>query len=507
MGKYLVGIDSGTQSTRVIIFSEKGELVSKGVAKHPALIAERQGWAEHGEMDAWVGLCEAARNALEKFDGSISDIIGIGLSSQRGTTLAVDEKANIIQRPISWMDARMAYGIQPMPDDTEPLYKFLRYYSKANWCKVNKPDVFDRAYKWLTIAGYLGYRMCGEYVDTIANQSGGWPIDQEDWCVAKDDWKYECVGVRRDQLAKMFQPGEVLGRVTKEAAQATGFPEGCPVVACAGDKQGEVLGAGCIKPGQIYITFGTSASIALVGDARKASPDMSFICYLSCVPGIYNYEAGMWRGYWLISWFRDNLGMDLAAEAKASGKSIEQLLNEEAADVPAGSEGLVIIPDWQAPSARPKGKGMMIGFDDRHGRKHMFRAMIEGISQQLKINSEVMAKQLSSGEITELFVGGGGSQSPITTQATADIFNVPVKRSNMPETCSLGAAICAAVGAKVYPSFDEAVRNMVAEPDVFYPIPENQKLYEELREKVHKKVYPAMAPILSDLIELTKDKK
>ncbi len=505
MSKYLVGTDSGTQSSRVIIFDTEGNIVAKGSAKHPDLILERQGWSEHGEEDCWKGFCEAAKDALNKFKGNPKDIIGIGFSSQRGVTYCLDKDGNQLQRPISWMDQRMAYGIEKMDREIPPFWQFLRYYSKANWTKVNRPEIFDKTDKWLTNGGYLGYKLTGEFVDTIANQNGGFPVDKTKFALHDEDWAYECVGTRRDQLPKMFLPGEVMGYVSAQSAAESGLPQGCPVIACAGDKQGEVLGAGCIENGQCYITFGTCTSLDIVAPVDRPSPDLSYLVYMACRPHQYNYEASLSKGYWLISWLRDNMGMDLATEAKARGVSIEELLNWEAADVPAGSEGLIIIPDWWVPRCRPNGKGMIFGFDDRHKRKHIFRAMIEGISQQLKINTDIMCSQID-GKVTEIRAGGGGSLSPITMQSTADIFGVPVRRTHTSETCALGAAISAAVGSGVYSTYEDAVAHMVSEGEVFHPIPENVKLYRELREKVHMKAYSAMKPIFDDLVELTGQK-
>ena len=448
------------------------------------------------------------RMRFSQFKGNLKDIVGIGLSSQRGTFMAVDQEGNIIQRPISWMDQRMAYEIEAMPDDCDPWYKFLRFYSKPNWFRVNKPDVFKKAYKWLGVAGFLNFKLCGDYVDTIANQSVGWPIDREAWKVSEEDWKFECIGIRKDQMARLVRPGEILGYVSPEGAESTGFPEGCPVLACAGDKQCEQLGAGVFKEGQAYITFGTSSSLGLVGNKTqmKSDPALSYIPYLACVPGTWNYEAGIYTGYWLVSWFRDNLCMDLAAEAKSKDTSIEALLNQQAAKIPPGSEGLIVIPDWAAPRARPFGKGMIIGFDSRHTRAHILHAIIEGISLQLKVNTDIMCKKMGT-QFTELRVGGGGSQSDISMQCTADIFGVPAARTYLAENCSLGAAICAAVGVGVYPSFETAVEGMTKVSETFYPISENQKFYDDLRESVFMKSYSTLEPVLKSLVELTKDKK
>jgi len=505
MSKYFIGTDSGTQSTRVIIFDEKGCIAAKGSAVHPPLINERQGWAEHDYNDCWTGFCQAAKQAMQNFKGDVKDIIGIGFSSQRGVLYTLDESGAQLQRPISWMDQRMAFGLEEFPMELHPFTKFMRFYSKANWTKVNRPEVFAKTDRWLTNGGYLGYKLTGEFVDSIANQSGGWPIDKVNWRLSEDDWLYDCFGVRKDQMPRLFMPGQIMARVSAQGAEESGLPEGMPLYACAGDKQGETLGAGCIHDGQCYITFGTCTSLDYVRSVEKPATNLSYLTYMACVPNQYNYEASLAKGYWLISWFRDNLGMDLAKEAGEKGVSIEQLLNEEAADVPPGSEGLVIFPDWQASSTRPNSKGVILGFDGRHKRKHMFRAMIEGISQQLKINTDRMCANMD-GAVQSIVAGGGGSLSPITMQCTADIFNVPVSRTSTAETCSLGAAISAAVGSGFYKSYDEAVANMVHVSDTFQPIPENVELYAALQEKVVEPMYPTLKPIFDELAPLTGQK-
>lgn len=503
MAKYLVGIDSGTQSTRVILYDTTGKLVAKGSAQHPALINEYPDWAEHGELDTWNALCQASKQALANFSGDINDIVGIGLCSQRSVTYTLDKDGNQLQRPISWMDRRMATELLPQLQDEIPVMRFRAMSSKANWTKLHRPQIYEKAAKWMTNSGYLTYRLTGEFADTAANQLGGAPVDNETWGSSKDQHLYELIGIRPEQFPTLYKPGEVMGRLNAQASQETGLPQGIPVVACAGDKQTELLGAGCIHDGQSYITFGTLASLDIVGSQMVVSPDSTYYTLLGCTPFQYNYEAAINKGYWLISWFRDNLGMDLENIAKERGVSIEQLLNEEAATVPPGSEGLVVVPDWQVPAYRPNGKGVILGFDGRHKRKHMFRALLEGISQQLKLNADRMHDQIGY-EITEILAGGGGSQSAITMQCTADIFNVPVRRMATFETCSLGAAVSAAIGAGIFKTYDEAIANMVSIGKTFEPIPENVKLYKEIRDRVHGKVYTTLKPIFDELYEINK---
>lgn len=508
-GKYLVSIDSGTQSTRVSIFDEQGNRLVMGSAQHPGTMSPRLGWHEHGKDDIWGALCAASKEAFGQFEGDVADIIGIGVASQRICVNIVDKDANLLYNPISWMDDRwkMNYAsLGPMPDDVEhPLYKaFMPYYSVANWMKFNVPEVYEKAYKYLNVTGYLGAKLTGEYVDSIANNLG-WPYNEVKWEGFMPDRYIELMGLRKDQLANVVSPGVIVGRVTAEAAAATGMPEGCALYTSGGDKQCELLGAGIVQHGQAYVTLGTLSGVDMVCDDYRPSPTFAYFTYLACYPRKYNYEAPLGKGCWLISWFRDNFGQDLKVAAAEKGVSVEDLLNEEAEKVSPGSDGLVVLPDWSPGGARPHSKGMFIGFDDRHSRSHVYRALLEGIVMEIKDKSEAMEEALDM-PINELYIGGGGSKSKLMSQIIADVFNVPVYRSHDPENTSLGIAMCAAVGSGVYASFDDAIVGMVKEFDVFQPNADNHALYKKLRKEVIDKLYPCLEETMKTLIEITGEK-
>lgn len=508
--KYLVSVDSGTQSTRVMIFDTQGNRVATGSAQHPEMISPRQGWHEHGKDDSWNALCTASQKAFAQFRGNPEDVVGIGLSSQRICVNIVDKDGQLLHNPISWMDSRwkMNYAsLGKLPEDIQdPAYRFfMPYFSIANWMKFNQPGIYEKAHKYLNVAGYLGHNLTGQYRDSISNNIG-WPYDVVGWTGLVKDEYIELMGLRRDQLVEVVLPGGHVGDITPEAAAKTGMPAGCPVYACAGDKQCELLGVGAVQEGQAYITLGTLSGLDVVSTKYTPSPTFSYSTYLSAYPKNYNYEAFLGKGFWLVSWFRENFGMDLAQEAESKGISIEEMLNREAEQIPAGAEGLVVLPDWASAKTRPYSKGMIIGFDDRHGRAHMYRALIEGIVMEIKSQTDAMVQGLGV-EIKELYVGGGGSKARFCVQAIADAFNMPVRCTREPENTSLGAAICAAVGSGVYIDFDDAIAHMAKEFDIYEPIAENYEMYRFLREEVLTKLYPAMEDVMKNLVEKTADKK
>lgn len=504
--KYVVGIDSGTQSTRVIIFDTRGQKVCMGIAAHPPLIAEKAGYAVHDYDDLWNGLCHACDDLFSKFEGDVHEIAAIGLSGQRGTTFFVGEDNRQLCRPISWMDLRWRENASHLPPSTEamdPWCDYLRNYSRMNWMKTNSPELAGKIHKYLTAPGYMGYQLFGGYVDTLANNLG-MPVDREQWALYEDDEVFEKMGLKRSQLARFVEPGQVMGHVTAEAAALTGFPEGCPVVACAGDKQCEVLGSGSISDGQAYITLGTLSGLDIVGE--KYIPDaykkLKHRTYLASVPGTWHAEAAISKGFWLVSWFRDNLAEGLDAKAEKLGMTIEAYLDREAESIPAGSEGLVTIPDWKSNWDKPAAKGMFIGFDHRHKRAHMFRSLIEGIVMQLKVSTDEMCGIIGK-SITELRVGGGGSKSVTAVQTIADVFNIPVKKSVETETCSLGCAICAAVGAGIFPDFQQAVEAMGQQTETYTPIAEHHAVYQKLMDRVFSQCYTINEDLLKEIAKIT----
>jgi sugar (pentulose or hexulose) kinase len=509
--KYVIGIDSGTQSTRVIMYDSKGKRVAAGSAEHPKLQNPHKGWFEHGKDDIWNGLRSATADMLAHFSGSVNDIAGIGLSSQRACCLAVDQEGELLYNPISWLDERWHMNIPCLgkieTDIADPLYQgFWPYYSKALWFKFNEKDVYDKAAKYLSVSAYLANKLTGNAsLDTISN-AFGWPWDVINWTSYQGDAEIELVGMRRDQIAVPVPAGTLIGKLNAGAAKVLGLPEGCPVAIGTGDKQSELLGVGAIKHGQAYITLGTLAGLDLVCSDYKPALDFAYYTYLGAIPKLYNFESSVNKGFWLISWFRDNFGDGLKEEARAAGVSVEAMLDREAETIPAGSEGLVVLPDWWTPAARPNGKGMFIGFDDRHKRGHMYRALVEGLMTQIKIGADRMSERLGM-TIDEIYIGGGGSKSNFIAQVIADMFNVPVYRTRESENCSLGAALCGAVGAGIYPDLPSAAAGMASGTDRFSPNKESHELYKALSENVIQKLYPALEEVLKNLIELTANKQ
>lgn len=452
--RLLVGIDNGSQSSKVTIFDEHGTAVASGRSPLRPYSTPVPGVVEHPDDDLWSSIQAASRQAMAAFDGDVVDIVGVGLCTIRFCRALLQADGSLAAPVLSWMDARVG-----------------RPYEHVD----------DRVAFVTTSSGYITHCLTGEFRDTAANYQGVWPVDTDSWQWHSSQQELEMAGLRRDQLFELVQPGEVLGRITASAAALTGLPAGLPVVATANDKAVEALGSGLSESTTLLISLGTYITSMTIGDVNRAGSDAVWSNFAS-VPGEYLYESGgIRRGMWTVSWFRDLLGDAERAAAESAGESLEERLGREAAAVPAGADGLLAILDWLAPADAPHRKGSLLGFDGRQGRAHVYRAILEGIAMTMKRHADAMADELET-QFDRVVVSGGGSVSPLLTQILADVFALPVRRPATTDGAGLGAAISAAVGLGVHPSFDAAQAAMVTVHDEFRPDATRHDLYAALGE-------------------------
>jgi sugar (pentulose or hexulose) kinase len=455
---YFIGVDSGTQSTKVSIINQKGEVVQSASQPLRPMISRKKGWMEHPDDDLWDSLKEALRKLFEIFEGDREAVLGIGLCSIRCCRVFLKSDGTLAEPVMSWMDVRAYETFQDEPG--------IAYTGSTS--------------------GYLTFRLTGELKDTIANSfQYQFPVDLETWQWSQDPEHFDPFNIPREKLLEMSLPGEILGRVTKAASSETGLPAGLPVVSTANDKAVEALGSGLIHEDRGLLSLGTYITSMVVGkDVREGSDH--FFTNLSCVPWRYLYEStGIRGGMWHISWFKGIIGDGLAEKAKGNGGSVEELLEKEAREAPPGSDGLLIAPDWLAPADQLYKKGVMIGFDQRHTRGHIYRALKEAIAMRMKNHFDAMNSEI--GVIPEkLIVCGGGSNSDLFMQIVADVFGMPAIRNVINGAAGLGAAICAAVATRFYSDFDQAVDHMVRPKDEFQPDPQRQEIYRRINEGAYR---------------------
>ncbi|QIK63774.1 sugar kinase [Leucobacter viscericola] len=468
--KYLIGIDGGSQSTKVVIFDTEGHIVCETAEALAPMHTPAPGVVEHPDDDLYTTLEAAAARAMRQFPGDPADIVGVGLCTIRCCRALVRADGTLAAPVQSWMDLRLSRPYEHESDD-------VAYVT--------------------TTSGYIMGRITGSLTDTAANYIGPWPMDVGTWDWFSDPDTFDSFGISREMLFELKMPGEIGGYVNSAFAAATGIPEGLPVVHTANDKAAEALGAGLRDERVGLVSLGTYIAAMVVGPTFAKDPQYYFTNFAS-EPHRYVYEsAGIRRGMWTVSWLRNLVGAEITQAAAERGIGREEYLNELAADIPAGSDGLMCVLDWLASPSQPHKKGMFIGFDERHGYAHMYRSILEGIAFRMKQHVSDMEAELGS-QIEKLVLSGGGANSDVGMQIFADVFNVPAVRNEMRNAAGLGAAICAAVACGVYPDFDAASARMVREADVFLPDPDRALLYRELGE-----VYADISAQTDALLERT----
>lgn len=511
--QYVVVIDAGTQSIRAVIIDLQGNICEIERTEIEPYFSEQPGYAEQDPEYLWDKLCETTTRLIKNTSFDISQIMGLSVTTQRGTVVNLDKEGKPLRPAIVWLDQRKAKvdkwpkGIVKKGLQIINMHESLAHAIKdgeSNWIRQNQPEIWEKTYKYVFLSAFFNYRLVGKFIDSIGSTVGYIPFNYKKQRWSKpSEINYKLFPVGRNKLVDLVKPSEKLGAITKEAARQTGLPVGLPVIAAAADKACEVLGSGCITPEIACLSYGTTATVETVNN-KYVEVIKFFPSYPSAIPDHYNTEVMIYRGYWMINWFKKEFGHKEIELSKNTGKSPEELFDEMIQDIPAGSMGLTLQPYW-SPGVKIPGveaKGAVIGFGDVHTRAHLYRSILEGLTYALK-DGALRTQKRAGIKIEKLRVSGGGSQSQNALQMTADIFDMPVEKPHTYETSALGAAINCVVGLKLYPDFKTAIKNMCRVGEVYWPKPENRDIYKKLFSQVYKKMYKQLKPLYHDIREIT----
>ncbi|MDT8271787.1 MAG: FGGY-family carbohydrate kinase, partial [Desulfomonilia bacterium] len=278
--------------------------------------------------------------------------------------------------------------------------------------------------------------------------------------------------------------------------------QGLPVVVGAGDKQSELLGAGAIVPNIAEISFGTATAMHVISRKYLMDKDMQFFTWPSAVPGAWDLEMFIYRGFWMITWFKQEFGTREAMEAQKRGVAPEVVFDEVIRKIPPGCMGLMLQPYWSPMVYNKCAKGSIVGFGAVHTRAHVYRAILEGIGFELRRLSEVVIRKTGV-PFTEIRVGGGGSKSDVAVQIAADMFGLPTSRMATSEISALGAAIDTALATGLYSTVEEAVAAMVHTGKTFEPDIRSCAVYNDLYQDVYTKLYTVLEPINTKIAQIT----
>lgn len=505
-------VDVGTQSMRGIIFDEKGNLLAKEQVKYVPYLAKENGYMEQRAEMYWEVLCKISSALSQKYPELMQSVIAMSVDTFRDTAVLLDENMEVLRNCILWSDLRVADTSQKLPAMHRFLFKLvgmdrairaIREKVKTRWIQQNEPELWKKVKKVAHLSAYLNYKLTGNLTDSYASTIGHFPFDNKKkrW-MKESDLLFKVFDLPLEMMVELCSPGDVMGEISEEASALSTLPKGLKIYASGSDKSCETFGVGCVGRNVASVSFGTSSTVQF-STKKYFEPEPFMPAYVSVLKEYHNPEVQVFRGYWMISWFKQNFARHLETRAEKEGRSVEEIMNEEITSIPAGSDGLVLQPFWQAGLTTPEAKGAIIGFTDFHTRAHVYRAIIEGIDFALREGLERMEHR-GKQKIDFIAVAGGGSQSDFICQIAADVFNKPVKRVQTYETSALGAAMCTFMATGLYKDEFEAVENMVRYTDTFTPNPKNVKIYDNIYKNIYLKLYKKLQ---SFYLELDKEKK
>ena len=464
--KFVIGIDSSTQSTKVIVWNQKGQPVSEGRAAI-SMKMPQPGHAEQDPEEWWDSFKIALRQALQKIDSK--RVEGLSISNQRETVAFLDQDGTSLHDAMVWLDERAAnevgglcevlggekiHKISGKPIDPTPVLYRLKWLSK------NKPKVLEKTHRILDVQGYLVFRLTGTAKTswTSADPFGTFDIHKKVWSSTLLDQ----IGVRTDQFPEALCPGKEIGRISEKITSEFNLPINLKIIAGGGDGQCAGLGVNAIAGGRAYLNLGT----AIIAGASSQDLRLSNFWRTLISPTGQGYflEAVQRAGAFFVNWFLECLG---------SGERTPETfarLEEQASKIDIGSEGVLVqthLSGCMDPHWDPQAFGTFLGLRTHHTQAHLYRASLEALTLE---SARAMQKMASEGvELRKINAIGGGAQSPLWMKMIADATQLPVQRSLSNEASALGAGISAAVGAGWFASFEEAAAAMTNEAELIEP--------------------------------------
>ena len=506
-------LDFGTQSVRASLINKQGEIVylAKKVYQ-PVYFSNKKGYAEQHADFYWENLLECLKEITANNKDRLQDIVATTVTSFRDSAVLLDKNNKPLRPVILWLDQRLAKASEKMPKLHKFAFKLVGMYdtvvlnrtrTMAHWVKENEPELWAKVDKYVNITTYIIYKLTGELADSPGGYTGHYPLYYKKRVWYKEGaMKGRIYGVPERMLAKVVQPGEVLGTLRDEVADLVGLPKGLKFISTGSDKGCETIGLGCLTPDLGALSYGTACTIE-VSNPKYYEPEPFLPAYAAAVPNLYNLDVQIYRGYWMLKWFASEFASELEQEARLRNIAIEKILDEWLDDVTPGSDGLLLQPYWGPGLARPLAKGAIIGFSNIHTRKHIYRAIVEGIAFALREGLESIEKSQKH-KVKSLRISGGGSLSDTICQITADIFGLEISRVQTIESTSLGAAIATFTAIKEFDSIEEAVNKMTKLSQTFKPDKKRHELYNRIYEDVYLSVYPHLEELNITINEIFK---
>jgi xylulokinase len=487
--RYFLGIDVSTTGSKALLIDEAGAVAAVESSPH-TLQTPKPLWSEQNPEEWWTASCASVRNALSNSGIGGESIAAVGLTGQMHGLVLLDGAGTVLRPAILWNDQRTGAQCDEIRarlgkerliriTGNDALTGFTA--SKILWVQENEPEIFAKARHVLLPKDYIRYRLTGGYALDKADGSGTTLFE-----LKNRDWSREvlaALNIPADWLPPTFEGPAITGNLTAAAAAATGLKAGTPVAAGGGDQSAQAVGVGAVEPGIIALTLGTSGVVFATTPSALVEPEGRLHAFCHAVPGMWHFMGVMLSAAGSLQWYRDTVAPEMEFD----------VLLKEAESVPAGSEGLQFLPylsGERTPHPDPLARGAWIGLTLRHGRGHLTRAVLEGVSYGLKGGYELI-RNSGAGGVRQVRISGGGAKSAFWRQILASVLETELVTVNTTEGAAYGAALLAGVGAGAWPDVPAACAKVVKVTGSISPDSAQEAVYRE-GYPIYRELYPAL---------------
>lgn len=486
-----IGIDLGTSAVKLLLMDGDGK-IQNIVSKEYPLYFPNPGWSEQKPED-WYTQTMAGLKELIK-DADKSKVAGISFGGQMHGLVILDKDDNVIRPALLWNDGRTAketdYLNNVIGKDTLSQYTaniaFTGFTApKILWIKNNEPENFAKICKIMLPKDYIAYKLSGVHCTDVSDASGMLLFDVKNRTWSKE--MCDICGVKREQLADIYESYDKVGTILPEIAAELGIPENVVIAAGAGDNAAAAVGTGTVGDGMCNISLGTSGTVFIASEKFGVDKNNALHAFAHA-DGHYHLMGCMLSAASCNKWWMDEIigTKDYAEEQKAITK--------------LGENHVYFLPylmGERSPHNNPNARGTFIGLTMDSTRTDMTQAVLEGVAFALRDSVEV-AKSLGI-NIERTKICGGGAKSPLWKKMIANILNLKVDVIESEEGPAMGGAMLAAVACGEYSSVEEIASKLVKVVDTVEPDPELVDKYEA-RYQQFKQIYPVCKPLF-DIIQ------
>jgi xylulokinase len=509
MKNTILAHDLGTTGNKATLYDREGSLVGSAFHAYTTQFAH-VGWAEQNPEDWWEAVCASTRKLFQQIPGfRADDVACIVFSGQMMGCVPLDKNARPLRNAIIWADQRAVEQERWMSEriSLEEMYRITGHRLSASyslhkmlWLRDHQPDVYRDTYKFVHAKDAMVARLTGVFVTEPSDGSSMNLYDLE-----RGGWSeriLQAAELDPSQLPDLCRSIDVVGELLPEVADEVGLLAGTPVVIGGGDGCCAAVGAGVVAEGSAYNYIGSSSWIALSTPTPIYDPDYKTFTFGHVVPGMFMPTGTMQAAGASYQWTRDQLCPLEVQAAEALGISSYEIINLGAEKSPVGANGLIYLPylmGERSPRWNPRARGAFIGLTIRHTRADMVRAVLEGITFNLRIILDAFTKQ--GAHIDAMRLIGGGARGRFWNRIMADVYGLPIHRlSILEEATSMGAAVVGGVGVGLYPDFS-IIEHMNHVAEVVQPDPAAQRAYARIYP-IFEQCYQALLPVYDALAEV-----